>query len=220
MEELGLSDIDTKTYRFYLSTFVNSLATSNREKNVEGVSVSNPVYYTDVDGVGFSIVFENLDAQKRFFDVKEDEEDNTPEQSSSGFFMKKVELKTAFPVSSVDSANQLQLVCEMALSTWGSQNSIAKDKISNLQQILQEAVFIYDTASADNSLKSEVMYEGNNLYHNVFIKTKQDLEDDNKISFYVTYPNSGMWYLFALVLTCIGMTTAYFVLSKRKSVRA
>lgn len=213
--ELGFSDVDVKTYRFYLSTYVNTLASNNREKAGDGVRVSNCVYYADVDGVGFSIEFENLDAQKKFFGIQDDENSNI-DREFSGFFMKKLKMSSNFPVSSVASATQIKLVCSMATVSWCSQNNISQEKREKLEKILDDSIFIYDSASTSNTLKSEVMYEGNGLFHNVFIKSMDEIENDNKITFYYSYPNAGVWYLFALGGVVLGMIIAYFVLKNLK----
>ncbi len=215
IKNIGFSETDVLTYKFYLSTYVNTLASNNRKKAVEGVYVSNCVYYSDIDGVGFSIVFDDLDAQKEFFGVEEDKNDNI-QQNFSGFFIKKLEFSTKFPISSAENAEQVKLVCSMATVSWCVQNNISQEKRNALEKILNETIFIYDTTTPSNSLKSENMYEANGLYHNVFIKNINDLKENNEIKFYISYPNVAVWYLCALIVVILGMIVAYILLSNKK----
>ena len=69
MQEIGFSNDEIKTYRFYLTTYVNALSQNSKKKNVDGVNVGNCLYFADIDGVGFAIKFDSPDAQNRFLVV-------------------------------------------------------------------------------------------------------------------------------------------------------
>ncbi len=214
----GFSETEIKTFRFYLSTYVNAVAGQNRDKNVEGVTVSNCIYFTDVDGLGFSIIFDDLAAQKRFFNVEEDED--TKQESNTkitGFFMKKVELFTNFPISSQAAADDLRLVCEFATTSWCKDNNILADKKQAILNNIKQSVFVYDFASTEKTLKSENMSDDENFHHNIFTKTYEQLDGDTQIAFYYIQPNVPIWYASALVVVIVGMSISYLVLKKKEN---
>ena len=216
LAEQGFSEEEIKTFRFYLSVYVNALAQQNRQNATEGVTVGNCAYYTDVDGIGFSIVFESLDAQRKFFGVEDDGSSGGTENKTSGFFIKTVCLETTFPVSSVQSAENLKQVCKMALSSWANDKNL--ENVEQLSAVYDNSLFIYDFATTSDDLRSEFMYDDDNFHHNVFFKTLSDIENDNTISFYVSYANTPVWYLSAILLVIVGMGLAYVVLKRKKRV--
>lgn len=214
---LGFEEDEIKTYRFYLTTYVNALAQSNREKETEGTTVGVCSYYTDVDGIGFSIQFENLEAQKKFFGVEDDEQSSSSSgRKTSGFFIKKLEMTTTFPVSSSKSAGDLKMICSMAISSWCNNSNISDIQKKEILKSLDETVYIYDFATQEKGLKSELMYQDEYFYHNIFIKTLEEIEQDNKIVFWVTYANRPVWYSLAIVIVVVGMLISYFLLVKKR----
>lgn len=217
LSSLGFEEDEIKTYRFYLTTYVNALAQSNREKETEGTTVGVCSYYTDVDGIGFSIQFENLEAQKKFFGVEDDEQSSSSSgRKTSGFFIKKLEMTTTFPVSSSKSAGDMKMICSMAISSWCNNSNISDIQKKEILKSLDEIVYIYDFATQEKELKSEIMYQDEYFYHNFFVKTLEDIEQDNKIVFWVTYANRPVWYSLAIVIVVVGMLISYFLLVKKR----
>ncbi len=216
LAENGFSDEEIKAYKFYLVSYVNALAKSNEQKEVEGVEVSNCAYYTDVDGIGFTINFGNLQAQKKFFNVQDDGNNNdSMNKKYSGLFIRRMEIETTFPVSTKDTAEDLIKICTMSMSTWCQNSSIKEAVQTELLKIFDDSVFIYDYATQEKGLKSKTMYEDENFYHNVFIKSVNEIENDNKIVFYIEYINKSLWYLSALIIVVIGMGFALLIIKKR-----
>ncbi len=216
LKKEGFSDEEVQVFRFYLTTYVNALAKSNAEKAGDGVSVENSKYFIDVDGVGFSIAFENLDAQKRFFGISDDEENPKNNQHKSGFFMKKTIIKTTFPVSSKKSAGDLKMICLMAASSWATNNPMSQEKKSAVMKNYDNSIFIYDFATQTRGLKSDVMYEDENFCHNVFLKTLDEIESDASICFWVTSVNTPIWYIGAIVVVVASMISAAVVIKVRQ----
>ncbi len=210
-ENLGVTESEIKTYKFYLATYINALAQQNRDKAGDGVQVSGCLYFTDVDALGFSITFDSIDAQKEFFDVS-DEDSSDSDTSISGFFVKKMEMTISFPISTT-AAENLKLICSMAIQAWCAN---AERESEEFLEILESSNFIYDYASTSSSLKSEVMYDDDDFHHNVFIKSLAEIEENSTITFYVSYINTPIWYLSALVVVIAGMLIAYFVMKNRK----
>ena len=221
LSSLGFEEDEIKTYRFYLTTYVNALAQSNREKETEGTAVGVCSYYTDVDGIGFSIQFENLEAQKKFFGVEDDEQAGSSSgRKTSGFFVKKLEMTTTFPVSSSKSAGDLKMICSMAISSWCNNSNISDIQKKEILKSLDETVYIYDFATQEKGLKSELMYQDEYFYHNFFVKTLEDIEQDNNIVFWITYANRPVWYAFALLLVLFGVGTSLAILRIKKGKRS
>ena len=221
LENLAFNENEIKTYRFYLVTFVNALAQQNKDKAIEGMSVTGCTYFADVDGLGFSIVFENSEVQKNFFGTNQDDEGEEQsgkngEMQTSGFFMKKTKIKTVFPFSSKKVAEDFKEVCKMATTMWCKDNSIATERRDLALKVLDEAVFIYDFASPEEKLKSENFLQDENFCHNIFIKTLDEIEQDATITFWVVVPNVPIWYLSALVCVIAGMVLSYVALKSRK----
>lgn len=218
---LGFDEEEVKTYRFYLATYVNALAQNNRERETEGATVGTCAYFADIDGIGFSISFENLEAQKRFFGVEDYEQESvSSKQKISGFFIKKLEISTTFPVSSSKSAGDLKMICVMAISSWCNNDNISETREEEILKNLDEAVYIYDFATQEKGLRSQLTYQDDYFYHNVFIKTLGEIEQDNQIIFWVTYANRPVWYAFALLLVLFGVGTSLAILRIKKGKRS
>ncbi len=209
LKKEGFSEEERKVFRFYLTTYVNALAKSNAEKACEGVSVENSKYFMDVDGIGFSVVFENLDAQKRFFGTTDEDEKQENNKKSTGVFIKKTLLKTSFPISSKKTAGDLKMVCLMALSSWSNNSDMSQTKKEIVSSNYENSKFIYDFALQSRGLKSKLMYEDENFVHNVFIKSVDELETNPEIEFWVTSVNTPAWYLTALGVVVSGMIVAF-----------
>lgn len=221
LSTLGFDEEEVKTYRFYLATYVNALAQSNRERETEGTTVGTCAYFADIDGIGFSINFENLEAQKRFFGVEDDEQESvSSKQKISGFFIKKLEISTTFPVSSSKSAGDLKMICVMAISSWCNNDNISDTREEEILKNLDETVYIYDFATQEKGLQSQLMYQDDYFYHNVFIKTLREIEQDNQIIFWVTYANRPVWYAFALLLVLFGVGASLAILRIKKKKRS
>ncbi len=216
LQAQGYTKKQIETYKFYLMTYVNALAQNNRAKQTEGASVCSAQYFTDVDGIGFVISFEDLNAQKKFFGV-EDSQSSSAEQKSAGLFMKTTTMTTNFPFSKT-SAGDFKMICLMAISSWANDQNLTEDQKKSAQQILDESVFVYDFSTQQTSLKSDLMYDDENFHHNVFVKTQAQLENDNQITFWTSIPNYPIWYASALVIVVLGMTVAFmWVKIKRKT---
>ncbi|MBP3619269.1 MAG: hypothetical protein J6J24_01265 [Clostridia bacterium] len=214
----GFSKNEVDVLRFYLTTYVNALAKNNEDKKVEGVDINSGLYFEDVDGVGFSINFKNLEAQQKFFGSSSNKEEGGESTlKTTGFFIRKQTLKTVFPISSTKIAGDLKLVCVMAISSWCNDCQISEERKNVALSFLQEAKFIYDFSNWQRGLKSELMYQDTNGYHNVFVKSYQDLSENVGIVFWQIQPNRPIWYLSALAVVLIGIALAFLFLKKKKT---
>ena len=216
LKELGYNENEISVFKFCLTTYVNALAQANRQKQTDGTQVGGCVYFVDVDGIGFSIQFDNLDAQKIFFGVDDEETENSSTRQESGIFIKKVSLSTIFPLSSVQSAQNFQSIFSMAVSSWCEAEQFGEAEKQTILSILDDSIFIYDLSSQSNVLKSDLMYHDDSFSHNVFVKTLSDLEKNNQITFWVSFANRPIWYALALGLVGLGMLITFLILRKRQ----
>lgn len=216
MQEIGLSNDEIKTYRFYLTTYVNALSQNSKKKNVDGVCVGNCLYFADIDGVGFAIKFDSPDAQNRFFCVGEDDKNENKSQTKiSGFFIKKLTLKTTFPFSE-KSASDVKQICAMAVESWCKDNVVDGEKKNKFLKVFDDSIFVYDFGSQNANLKSSTMYESDGLFHNVFAKDINEIKENPEIEFYVKEVNKPIWYIFVLSFVLIGVIGALFYFKKKK----
>lgn len=216
MQEIGFSNDEIKTYRFYLTTYVNALSQNSKKKNVDGVSVGNCLYFADIDGVGFAIKFDSPDAQNRFFGVDEDDKNGNKSQTKiSGFFIKKLTLKTTFPFSE-KSASDVKQICAMAVESWCKDNVVDAEKKTKFLEVFDDSIFVYDFGSQNANLKSSTMYKSDGLFHNVFAKDINEIKENPEIEFYVKEVNKPIWYIFVLSFVLIGVFVALFYFKKKK----
>lgn len=216
MQEIGFSNDEIKTYRFYLTTYVNALSQNSKKKNVDGVSVGNCLYFADIDGVGFAIKFDSPNAQNRFFGVDEDDKNGNKSQTKiSGFFIKKLTLKTTFPFSE-KSASDVKQICAMAVESWCKDNVVDAEKKTKFLEVFDDSIFVYDFGSQNANLKSSTMYKSDGLFHNVFAKDINEIKENPEIEFYVKEVNKPIWYIFVLSFVLIGVIGALFCFKKKK----
>ncbi|MGN1201607.1 MAG: hypothetical protein ACI4R8_05095 [Candidatus Caccovivens sp.] len=221
LELLQFTPSEINTFKFYLTTYVNALSKTYKQKEIEGCSVGGVVFFADVDGLGFTITFDNLNAQQKFFGSENNEDNNTSTSSktiSSGFFVKKTKIQSSFVFSSESSAENFKRVCTLAVEAWCENSHMSSDKKQAVLDIFDEGVYIYDFATQNTGLMSECMYDDGTYSHNVFIKSTEDIKSDNTITFWVTSPNRAVWYASAVVVVFAGMLVAYIMLKKRGKV--
>lgn len=218
MREIGFSNDEIKIYRFYLTTYVNALSQNSKKKNIKGASVGNCLYFEDVDGVGFAIKFDSADAQNEFFGVEKDDlKDNKSQTKISGFFIKRLTIETSFPFSE-KSAKDIKQICKMAVESWCKDNVVNDEKKTSFLKIFDESLFVYDYGSQSQNLKSTLMYESDGLFHNVFIKSLNEIKESAQIEFYVEEVNKPVWYIVALCFVLIGVFVSLFCLKKKKKI--
>jgi len=209
----GFSEEEISQYKFYLGAYVNAFAKNYKKKIIDGVAVESSIYYKDVDGYGFSIIFENENAQKKFFAIEDETATSSTTHRTTGFFVKKTMLETNFPISN-SSAETLRLVCYMAVEAWAKDNNVGVDKKNIIIEEIKNCKFIYDFATQQQSLKSEKMYRDEIFYHNFFIKSYEDLLAGEGIVFWVKSANRPVWYFSALIF--VGASMALMWIFKKK----
>ena len=105
----------------------------------------------------------------------------------------------------------------MAISSWCNDCNISDEKKEIALAILQESCYIYDFSNWQRGLKSELMYQDEAGYHNVFIKSVEEIETSNEIMFWQVQPNRPAWYLSALIVVVCAIVVAFLIQKKKKS---
>jgi len=108
------------------------------------------------------------------------------------------------------------MVSVLAISSWSRENEIEETKKNMLINKLADSVFIYDFATPQNTLKSEKMYSENGFFHNVFIKSAQEIENDSTIVFYIESVDRGLVYVCLIAVVGLGMLFAYLITKRKK----
>lgn len=204
-----------ENFKLYLTLYINALAKKNKENELGGVSVTGCSYYTDIDGIGFSILFNSSDTQRKYFGGERDDNNQNSRTKTTGFLIRKTQITTIFPISTAKVAGDLKMVCILAISSWSKENDISETKKNAVLENLAQAKFIYDFATKQSGVKSQKMYFENGFYHNVFIKSVEEIEKNNTISFYTTTINKGLIYVFLVLIVCLGVGISYFVVKRK-----
>ena len=197
--------ISFEGFKYYLKSTISILSDRYREngEGVEGVTVTEPKYYTDYDAVGFIIKFDDISAYHDYFNIEDD--DSSVEPKTTGLFIKKTSYDIAFPFS-VTTADSLITLLKNTVIMWGE--TFNKD-ISTIVSIYDHTTFVYQIVSSSKSLRSENLTESGGVYYNTFERTYTELEN-TPITLYSLQINRAMWYLFALV-GVVAMVTIIFL---------
>jgi len=207
---------EKNVYLFYLTTYVNALAKTSRDKSDADVIVENCKYYTDIDGIGFTIIFKNLQEQKTFFGAGDDNSSQQTQTHISGIFVKKISFETQFPISNTTSANNLKAVSLLAIASWAKDCEIGKEKQNKLTNKISQAKFVYDFAVCGKGLDSDCMYQENGYSHNVFCKSMEEIEENPNITFFVKEVNRGIFYFLAVVSVCGGVVLSLLIIKRKE----
>lgn len=201
----NVDSISFEGYKYYLKSTISILSDRYREngEGVEGVTVTEPKYYTDYDAVGFIIKFDDISAYHDYFNIEDD--DSSVEPKTTGLFIKKTSYDIAFPFS-VTTADSLITLLKNTVIMWGE--TFNKD-ISTIVSIYDHTTFVYQIVSSSKSLRSENLTESGGVYYNTFERTYTELEN-TPITLYSLQINRAMWYLFALV-GVVAMVTIIFL---------
>ena len=208
----NFSNDEVMKYKFFLVTYIGALARKYKEKETDGVRVSEVTYIEDVDALGFSILFENNKKQKIFFENSENTINTDEKIIKKGIFLQKIIFEIDFPIKDKESAEDLQSICLLSIDAWAKECKISAEKKDKIVQKILKSVFVYDFSMENGVFKSKNMYKENGFTHNVFEKNLDDIERDEKITFYVQLINKANIYIAVTILTCLGVAAAIVII--------
>ena len=214
--EQNFSNDEVLKYKFYLIAYVGALRQKYKEKEIDGTSVSEVVYFEDVDCLGFSILFENNKKQKLFFEIPENTINTDEKIIKKGIFLQKIIFEINFPLKDEESAKDFQSICLIAIDAWAKECNISTESKEKVVQNLQKTDFVYDFSIENGIYFSKNMYKTNGLTHNVFVKSLEEIKNDNKIEIYLQTINKANVYLFVTIVTCLGMAVAIIVIKTKE----
>lgn len=208
-ENVEVGDIEIEGFKYFLKSRIDILSESYKTKaeGVEGVNVSDVKYYSEYDAIGFELNFENLSAYNKFFESDSEDSGDDTKKEQSGFFVTKTSYEVNFPFQ-VNTVETFSLLYSVTLSSWAETFSIDVQKSDYLRQVFENMIYVYEIASTQKGIYSDNMYQSGGIYYNVFEKTKAEISDNAKITFWTQSINKGWWYFFALVLTLIATISA------------
>ena len=204
-----VGDIEIEGFKYFLKSRIDILSESYKTKaeGVEGVNVSDVKYYSEYDAIGFEISFESLSAYNQFFESDSEDSGDDTKKEQSGFFVTKTFYEVNFPFQA-NTVETFSLLYSVTLSSWAETFSIDVQKSDYLRQVFENMIYVYEIASTQKGIYSDNMYQSGGVYYNVFEKTKAEISDNAKITFWTQSINKGWWYFFALVLTLIATISA------------
>ena len=208
----NFSNDEVMKYKFFLVTYIGALARKYKEKETDGVRVSEVTYFEDVDALGFSILFENNKKQKIFFENSENTINTDEKIIKKGIFLQKIIFEIDFPIKDKESAEDFQSICLLSIDAWAKECKISAEKKDKIVQKILKSVFVYDFSMENGVFKSKKMYKENGFTHNVFEKNLDDIERDEKITFYVQLINKANIYIAVTILTCLGVAAAIVII--------
>ena len=215
----NFSDDEVLKYKFFLISYVGALAQKHKEKEIDGVKVGDVTYFEDVDGLGFSIFFANVEKQKEFFGASQRDKSANERVIKKGVFLQKVIFEIEFPIKDKESAEGFWSVCLLAVDAWAKECNISSAMKEKVVQNLQKSNFVYDFSTENGVYLSKQMYKENGFTHNVFSKSVEEIEKDNIIRFYVQGVNKANVYLFVTFLTCLGMFLAIIIIKTKEKAK-
>lgn len=183
--------ISFEGFKYYLKSTVSLLSDGYRERAVDGVTVTEPVYYADYDAVGFVLKFDSVQAYQTYFEI---DADDSAEPKTSGVFIKKTTYTLPFPFSTT-SADSLINLLKNTVIMWSE--TFNKD-ISTIVSIYDHTTFVYQMISPYKTIRSENLTNSGGVYYNTFTRNYDELEQP--ITIYTIQINRAMWYMLALIV--------------------
>ena len=107
----------------------------------------------------------------------------------------------------------------LAIDAWAKECNISTAKKEKVVQNLKKFDFVYDFSTKNGGYLSKKMYKENGFIHNVFSKSIEEIEKDNKIRIYVQGINKANVYLFVTILTCLGMALAIVIIKTKEKAK-
>ena len=218
MREIGILEDKISTFRFFLSIYVSAWANSFKDRLCEGVSLQNCVYWQEFDGVGFSLIFDDLASQQKFFGVQ-GQVGKVQKPNEKGLFFKKISVSTSFPIATEESAKSLQKICFFAIEDWAKEENIEDEKVQKLTDFLQNCNYIYDFSTPNRTLISDNMYFEDEVCHHFFVKNLAQIKQNPTITFWTKTTNKPVWWLSVLLVVLVGMSVAFLSIKIRQKCR-
>lgn len=213
-----VGEVEEIRKEFLFSLALKYLDNPNEEYKLnKGVVLTNTVYSSDSDCIGFNIVFTSLNAWN-YYHQSEKTDDKTESTNKGNLFYTKVQSSSIFPFSEKikdegqtigERYRQRYLACAKGLSFEEKLNDYKPD-------------FIYNYSSIFSKLNSNANYKfsQNNMYFHVWRVLYENLNQENNITFSIVTIGYGWWYLLLLVVVLFILAislTIYFIKKRVKN---
>ncbi len=179
------------------------------------LQISKTEYNSDLDNIGFSIVYENQEVWK-FYNQKQNEEtDETQDEQGIKFIIKET-FSSTFPFAQEVQTSQGKLtVAQRYKEAYLKAFENAKVKVN------YQPEYVYNYATSYNKIKSNSdmkFVDSQGLYHHVWTRSEGDLAKA-EIQLSISTPQREWWYLTVLAVVVLGTGVSIlvaFLIKKKK----
>ena len=206
-----IKSIDKIRMRFLFSIALTYLQSPNEEYMINnGVLFSQTTYDSNIDSVGFTIIFTSHDAWGVYHQGNKQEEGD----SKKHLFYQKISNSSPFPFAEVDSNGNTvgQIYAESYMS--------ALKGLSFEDEIKQNyhPDFIYNYVCTQGKIKTNADYtftSNGEIYH-VWEEGSEDLNDEKIVSVWVYEIYPSHWYLAILLTSLFGIILSIIIVNLSK----
>lgn len=189
----------------------------------KGLLLSNAVYNDENDTVGFNILFTSIGAWNYYHQVSSaNQTNNSSQNKGENIFLKKNSSLGTFPFSSEVKLGETESI--YVGERYRQKYLSASSNLSFSQKIEKDysPTFIYNYSTFYSRLRSDAdckLSDNRGSIHHVWAVDYDELSSENKINIYSYSINTGMWYLFALIIALL-VTLIAILIAYRKEIKS
>ena len=181
----------------------------------DGVVISNVLYLTQSDSVGFVIKYYSLDCWNYYHEPNNNQEVNN---ESKNIFIKKTVSKSQF-VFSNNMDDEMMVGKKYKDLYLSSAKGLSFE--NDLNDYSPDFVYSYSTPYKKLHSNADMQFSNNELYYHIWKVNDGELGKEKEISVWQNEINYGMWYLFALIIVLLptGLILTVYGLKKRGCIK-
>lgn len=189
----------------------------------KGLLLSNAVYNDESDTVGFNILFTSIGAWNYYHQVSSANQPNSSSQNKGeNIFLKKNSSLGTFPFSNEVKLGETESI--YVGERYRQKYLSASSNLSFSQKIEKDysPTFIYNYSTFYSRLRSDAnckLNDNRGIIHHIWTVDYDELSSENKINIYSYSINTGMWYLFALIIALL-VTLIAILIAYRKEIKS
>lgn len=189
----------------------------------KGLLLSNAVYNDENDTVGFNILFTSIGAWNYYHQVSSaNQTNNSSQNKGENIFLKKNSSLGTFPFSSEVKLGETESI--YVGERYRQKYLSASSNLSFSQKIEKDysPTFIYNYSTFYSRLRSDAnckLNDNRGNIHHIWTVDYDELSSENKINIYSYSINTGMWYLFALIIALL-VTLIAILIAYRKEIKS
>lgn len=190
-----IKNVEKIREEYLYSIALKYLSSPNEEYKInQGVFISNVVYWSESDSVGFVIKFNSNESWNYYHQSTTGSNIN----QSKNVFIKRVETKTQF-IFSKNYGNEKLTIGERYKNLYLS-SATGLSFESEINNYSPDFVYSYSTPYQNFHSNSNIQFSKANLNFHVWKVKEGDLESENEVILWYNQINYGMWYLTVLIV--------------------